>query len=359
MVLGLRPLALTVVLACGGCGGGLFACGSDMDCASAGTAGTCAQEGVCAFPDEGCESGLRYGSHAGDLSGQWVVPEGTTSGDASTIGSSATTPITLDASDPSGPVDSGDTADVTSLASEDGSTMNPVSATGGSTTPDSTSEEGTTGDPIDPQLLVWLRFDDDDGDDAYDNSGVLGGVAPCFAQECPEGGNGMADFNGTSECVTVPHNDAFAGALTVALWVYVDTDVATQMQLFGKRRGDVAANSWEAFLDPPTPVLTAYAHGSSLVVTDTPAPPIESWFHVAATWDDANVALWLDGELVGETPIVEVLPDDYPVTFGCDDDAGIGTGFLNGLLADVRIYGEVLADDEIIDLAMVAPPAPP
>lgn len=51
------------------CGSGAFACSDDAQCGADG--GVCA-EGFCAFPEEGCSSGLRWGEHAGDRSGECV-----------------------------------------------------------------------------------------------------------------------------------------------------------------------------------------------------------------------------------------------------------------------------------------------
>lgn len=60
------------------CGSGAFDCTQATDCQGGGEAGECVA-GFCAFPDQTCDSGLRYGEHSGPLSGTCVEP-----GDAST-----------------------------------------------------------------------------------------------------------------------------------------------------------------------------------------------------------------------------------------------------------------------------------
>ncbi len=85
------------------CGPGAFACNDDDQCQSGEFTGTCVA-GYCAFPDEGCASGLAYGEHAAELSGTCVPPDsgGGSSGPSMTsVGASSAT------STGSGPVDTG------------------------------------------------------------------------------------------------------------------------------------------------------------------------------------------------------------------------------------------------------------
>lgn len=60
--------------AVGACQGApTFLCGGDGECTNgSGMSGTCEASGRCSFPDEGCDSGRRYGEFAGGLSGQCV-----------------------------------------------------------------------------------------------------------------------------------------------------------------------------------------------------------------------------------------------------------------------------------------------
>ena len=60
-------------LATGACIGPLeYSCAGDRDCSP----GTCQESGFCAFPDDSCHSGDRYGDHAaGDLAGHCVPVE--------------------------------------------------------------------------------------------------------------------------------------------------------------------------------------------------------------------------------------------------------------------------------------------
>lgn len=63
-----------------GCGTGVFSCTESSQCGE----GICEETGRCSFDDDSCESGRRYGDHAGPLSGSCVTPETTNSSGGAT-----------------------------------------------------------------------------------------------------------------------------------------------------------------------------------------------------------------------------------------------------------------------------------
>lgn len=60
-----------VAVVAGSCAAESFGCDDDDDCAGE---GQCQWSNYCAFPDDGCDSGLRYGEHAGEFSELCVQP---------------------------------------------------------------------------------------------------------------------------------------------------------------------------------------------------------------------------------------------------------------------------------------------
>lgn len=122
-----------IVCACGlaACGGPTFLCAQDNECSGEG--GACI-EGYCAFPDTGCDSGLRYGDHAGDLSGSCVpVSEG---------GTETGGPLDDDGASETGAPPSSTSAD----SDSDGGTPTDSS--------DGVDDATETGDPIGPVEFV-------------------------------------------------------------------------------------------------------------------------------------------------------------------------------------------------------------
>lgn len=351
----IRVLALASVLATMSCGTDFFACSDDDDCASGSTPGMCAAGGACAFPDDDCESGHRYGDHSGSMSGECVPPFDTTSGsdDAGTSGG----PTTLDASMASDTLeDSATSPDATTLpldtSTTDVDTTSPVSMGA-----DSSSGDGTTGEPNDdPDLLVWLRFEALT-DEGVPNDGVLGGHATC-SSACPEVFAGRASFDGTS-CLAFPHDDQLGSTTwTAATWVLAN-QATTAYNMMSKAYGDESDNSWELFTELSQMVgyrtWVEVAPGGSV---DGPPPEIGVWMHVAATYDGGTLALYTNGEMAGAISVDVVVFDDHDVRFGCDSDNGADAYFHDGMLADMRIYKRALDETEIDALVAEPPPDP-
>lgn len=125
----------------GGCGlSAAFPCDVDADCIDGARQGLCQPDGWCSFPDDGCGSGQRYGTHAGDgLAGLCVDEPGTTGGVASDAGStSGFDDPSLTSLDGTGRIDSGgDTS-----TSGDGTTSNATAVTSTPTSDDDATQEG-------------------------------------------------------------------------------------------------------------------------------------------------------------------------------------------------------------------------
>lgn len=69
------PAALIGLASADCLGTGAFECSSDNECFLSGEFGACVEPGYCAFDDDACESGQRYGDHAASLGGVCVPPE--------------------------------------------------------------------------------------------------------------------------------------------------------------------------------------------------------------------------------------------------------------------------------------------
>ena len=92
----MRGLGFAIVALAAACQSGGFQCEDDSECTVQGVAGFCEGNGVCAFPDEECASGRRYGQQApAELAGICVTDSGGSStGLAGTEGTSSGPPST-------------------------------------------------------------------------------------------------------------------------------------------------------------------------------------------------------------------------------------------------------------------------
>jgi hypothetical protein len=350
-----RVLALASALATTSCGGDLFACSDDEDCAGGASDGICVAAGACAFPDDDCPSGHRYGDHAGQLSGECVPPFDDTTGGDDTSGPGS--PTTLDPTAVSLTLDAtSNDADATTSPADTTSTTDPTTPVTLTDDLDS-SDDGTTAGPNDdPDLLVWLRFDELT-DEGVPNDGVLGGAATCLS-ECPVVSGGTAQFDGATTCMVVAHDDLLASTtFSAAAWVR-RPDVPLGWFLFGKAYGDDSQNSWELYMSNS---MRLGQYVAVEVVPDalvsSPVPPVDVWAHIAATYDGGTLSLFVDGELAGQIAVDNLLYDDHDLRIGCDADAGVDVYFFPGWLADVRVYKRAL-DELEIDALVAVPPAP-
>jgi hypothetical protein len=249
--------------ACVACGDAAFVCAQDADC-TAGQAGVCQSNGYCSFPDDGCTSGQRYADHSGALSSLCVDPEVGTSSASSEVTTGDATVASLTSVPPESSdsvASSDDSADTTSAVSA-GTTTTTMPTSEGSTS--AATDSSSTGEPVDPDLLLWLRFED--GSELV-NDGVVGGVATCEGG-CPLQEDAVATFDGTDDCLVAPLDDAFsADAFTAAAWLWRNDEVDDfYFYVFGKSFGDVGDNSWELFVIPDdmlVPVLRAHIDAPS------------------------------------------------------------------------------------------------
>ncbi len=84
------------------------------------------------------------------------------------------------------------------------------------------------------------------------------------------------------------------------------------------------------------------------VEEESPSETLElgSWQHVAATYDGGRVRLYVNGELVGNAPVAEILSTDGALRIGGGDLWWSDEGF-KGRIDEVRVYNRALGAGEI------------
>jgi hypothetical protein len=78
---------------------------------------------------------------------------------------------------------------------------------------------------------------------------------------------------------------------------------------------------------------------------------VETWHHVAVTYDGTRARVYVDGVLDSLESVVSLGITDNDVLIGCDRDNGSDYAFYSGLLDDLRVYAGVLNDAEVAALA--------
>jgi hypothetical protein len=324
-----------------GCEVGEFTCQSDVQCVGAGASpGVCQPDGYCSFPDTDCPTGQRYGEHSGPGAGQCVGEDATGSTGAASNGG------------PTGQ-DSGPGVDSNGPTGGDATSEPPT--TGPMVT---TNDDATTGEPVDPDLVLWLALERAPKGEVLDSSSYMGDGS-CRASSCPAGARGAvgagALFDGVDDVIVVPHAPWLetTEAFTLAVFVRIGIAPFEHRAVLTKPLGSLTQNTWELYIASQIVNLTMASGGIVHTVQLPWGFEPDQWVHLAGRWDGGTLSLWVDGQVVDsvESPAIEF--DDQPVLVGADDDHGTNgpMGYFLGSIDDVRVYRRALTGDEIAALA--------
>ena len=80
------------------------------------------------------------------------------------------------------------------------------------------------------------------------------------------------------------------------------------------------------------------------------AVPVDTWTHLAATYDGSRLSVWIDGRRSGSMAVTgRTCSNDQPLAIGAKDAPakGLLEAFWDGQLDDVRIYRRALSAVEI------------
>ena len=143
--------------------------------------------------------------------------------------------------------------------------------------------------------------------------------------------------------------------MTVAAWIYLDqmnTDFATAISRqmgtgFGQQYHlSINAMQQGAFYIT-SPAKLAYLTSPSTV-------PLQTWIHLAGSWDGSEARLYVDGTEVATAEVDGPLAaETNPVVLGGNGNGPARTvsELVPGRLDDVMLYRRALAPDEIARLA--------
>ena len=185
--------------------------------------------------------------------------------------------------------------------------------------------------------------------DARDVAGGNDGVLPDGLAFAPgEVGQAFA-FDGAN-VVEVPDSPELSfgptAPMSIDLWAF-RTGQSTEMHLLGKRVGcgpsDPATINYQLSIRGFSGIVFG-AGGESEVATFFPIGlPLNTWTHVAATFDGAEMRLYVDGNFIAANQGTLGTAHGAPLTIGGSGDC---PGF-EGRLDEVRIYNRTLSEAEI------------
>lgn len=219
---------------------------------------------------------------------------------------------------------------------------------------------GCPQETLDPDLVLWLPFDEGTGTSARDCSGRdhTGQIGPP-----PDGGSwvvgkrGMAlRVNDATGCVDLGLAADFrlaAAPFTLGLWTRYGTNTGLG-QLVAKT-GKYQTAGWRLSTPGAAGSAAARIHedrpDGGTVTVETNAVPAMTWAHLALVYvPSERLELWVDGQLKSSKPLSAPLLEEESASLkiGCHDD---NMYVFEGELDDLRLIKRALTAEEIAALA--------
>ena len=170
------------------------------------------------------------------------------------------------------------------------------------------------------------------------NTGTISGATRITTGK---NGGGLS-FDGVNDIVTVPDANSLdlTTGMTLEAWVYPTALTGWRTAILKETTGDLAYGLY--VVGAPRPSAWIGADG----LNGTATLPVNTWSHLASTYDGANWRLYVNGTQVATRAYTKAIP----VSAGALRLGGntVWTEWFQGRLDDVRIYNRGLAAAEVV-----------
>ena len=188
------------------------------------------------------------------------------------------------------------------------------------------------------------------------------GTVKIYSDDCDESlytftiqGNGIGgeptantlDFDGIDDYLSVGQTSAIdlSANYTLECWVYLES-TASMSGLISK---DIVGNNhpYQLRIQPGGQVVSGiYENGGWSAVSSTFNLSTSQWYHIAASYDGAEMRLYINGDLDGQVSRVGSIPVvNSPLNIGRTND--VSYQYLNGKMDEVRLWNRTLCSEEI------------
>jgi len=197
---------------------------------------------------------------------------------------------------------------------------------------------------VNPTLVAAYSFDEGSGATVGDNSGHgnTGTISNATWSTAGKYGNALS-FNGSSSRVTIPDTAALhlTTAMTLEAWVRPATTQSSWRDIVYRGNDNYYLAT---FGGKPVAGLTLAPSTNSNTFAPT-ALAVNTWTHVAQTFDGSTVTLFVNGIQVAATSISGSIQNTTnPLEIGSDHIFG---QYFQGLIDDVRVYNVALTAAQI------------
>jgi hypothetical protein len=205
-----------------------------------------------------------------------------------------------------------------------------------------------------PTLVAAYNFDQGSGTTLTDSSGLgnHGSLAgPTWSAEGRTGG--ALSFDGSNDLVTIADANSLdlSNALTLEAWVR-PTNVTGWKTVLTKESGtssfaySMFANNNAGNVANQRPGARLTIGGNARTVTGNAKLALNTWTHIATTYDGATIRLFINGvqvETEARTGSVSVTAEQLRI----GGSPALGGLYYAGLIDDVRIYNGALSEAQI------------
>ena len=199
-------------------------------------------------------------------------------------------------------------------------------------------------------LVAGFGFEEGAGTAVADASGLGNNGSISGATWSTAGKNGKAlSFDGVNDMVTVADANSLdlTTGMTLEAWVRPTAlGSAWRTVLFKEQPGNMAYGLYAGNGSAPSAGLWI---GDERTAVGTGALPLNTWSHLAATYDGAALKLYVNGALVRTTAYAgSIVTSASPLRIGGNS---VWPEWFAGLIDEVRVYNRALSATEIAALA--------
>jgi hypothetical protein len=233
-----------------------------------------------------------------------------------------------------------------------------VRASGATGSPKTVAVTFTVSPPASGLVGAW-GFDETSGSTVTDRSGKGNTGTITGATRTTTGKFGGAlTFSGTGKWVTIPDSASLhlTTGLTIEGWMNPTANGAAAWRAMAVKE-TAGGLSWALypFGDNGFPSAHAFTN-SELWAVGTTKPTLNTWTHVAATYDGTTIRLYLNGvQNATRAQTGSLLASTQPLRLGGD---AIWAEWFQGMLDEIRVYNRALSASEI-QTDMSTPVTPP